>query len=82
MILYHTTTLEWALAILRTGFQDRAGSYGFGCHELTGVFLASEPVSVNEGAKGDTILRVNWILPTMTLWPLRSSRKERASGSS
>jgi hypothetical protein len=53
---YHTT--DAAEAILANGFRDATGSYGFVNFELTGVFLADMPVDVNEGAKGEQVLRV------------------------
>ena len=53
MICYHTTD-----AILRDGFRDAIGSYGFVNVELTGVFLGDKPMDINEGAKGDQVLRV------------------------
>jgi hypothetical protein len=54
--IYHTTTPAAAAAILREGFRDATGSYGFEGLLLTGVFFSAEPVGVNEGAKGDPVL--------------------------
>lgn len=53
MLRYHTT--EQAAAILRGGFRDGTGSYGFVETELTGVFVSLRPVDVNEGAVGDQV---------------------------
>jgi hypothetical protein len=54
---FHTT--DAAEAILRDGFRDGTGSYGFITVELEGVFIADTPVDVNEGAKGDQVLAVD-----------------------
>jgi hypothetical protein len=59
VICYHTT--DAADAILRQGFRDATGSYGFANFELTGVFLGDSPMDINEGATGDQVLRV--VLP-------------------
>lgn len=56
MRLYHTT--DSAEAILRDGFRDATGSYGFVDFTLTGVFFADLPVDCNEGAKGDQVIEV------------------------
>ena len=57
MILYHTTNA--AEAILRDGFSDAEGTYGFATLTLRGVFLAISPADVNDGAKGDQLLEVD-----------------------
>jgi hypothetical protein len=44
--------------ILRDGLRDATGSYMFVGLELTGVWLGDRPMDINEGAKGDQILRV------------------------
>lgn len=54
--LYHRTPA--AAAILREGFRDATGSYGFLRTTLTGVWLASEPLDSNEGAMGDDLLQI------------------------
>jgi hypothetical protein len=56
MIYYHTT--DAADEILRGGFRDATGSYGFATLDLTGVFLGDSPMTINEGATGDQVLRV------------------------
>lgn len=56
MIVYHTT--DAAKAILDTGFRDGSGSYGVPTWTLTGVFVADEPVGVNEGATGEEVLEI------------------------
>lgn len=58
MICYHTT--DAADAILHDGFRDATGSYMFVNFELTGVWLADQPLDVNEGCKGDQVLRVEF----------------------
>ncbi|WP_273734178.1 hypothetical protein [Mycolicibacterium septicum] len=57
-ICYHTT--DAAEHILRDGFRDATGSYGLIDLTLTGVFLGDSPMDVNEGAKGDQVLRVEF----------------------
>jgi hypothetical protein len=57
-ICYHTT--DAVDAILRDGFRDATGSYMFDNFELTGVFLGDSPMDINEGAKGDQVLRVEF----------------------
>ncbi|MFG1931319.1 hypothetical protein ACGFK1_11760 [Mycobacterium sp. NPDC048908] len=58
MICYHTT--DAADDIIRDGFRDAAGSYGFANSELTGVWLGDSPMDSNEGATGDQVLRVEF----------------------
>ncbi|HUH70025.1 MAG TPA: hypothetical protein VLZ05_14920 [Mycobacterium sp.] len=58
MICYHTT--DAADTILREGFRDATGSYMFIDFELTGVWLGDSPMDINEGAKGDQVLRVEF----------------------
>jgi hypothetical protein len=55
MICYHTTAA--ADVILRDGFRDATGFY-MTTIELTGVWIGDRPMDVNEGAKGDQVLRV------------------------
>ncbi len=61
MRYYHTT--DAAEAILRDGFRDSEGHYGFATLTLRGVWLADSPVDVNEGAVGDKVLAVNLSIP-------------------
>ncbi|WP_131811902.1 hypothetical protein [Mycobacterium mantenii] len=56
MICYHTT--DAAEAVLRDGFRDTTGSYMIVGLELTGIWLSNRPLDVNEGTKGDQVLRV------------------------
>ena len=57
--LYHRTTHDAACAILREGFRDGEGTYGFVTVErLRGVWFSNEPVDASEGAKGDHLLEV------------------------
>lgn len=58
MIYYHTT--DAADDILAHGFRDATGSYMMIGLELTGVWLGDRPMDVNEGAKGDQVLRVEF----------------------
>jgi hypothetical protein len=58
MIYYHTT--DAADQILRHGFRDATGSYMLVGLELTGVWLGDSPMSVDEGAKGAQVLRVEF----------------------
>jgi len=58
MICYHTT--DAADAILHHGFRDATRAYMFVNFELTGVWLGDSPVDINEGAKGDQVLRVEF----------------------
>jgi hypothetical protein len=44
---YHTT--DAADAILRTGFRDAEGSWGFTTVTLRGMFLTDDPVGIDEG---------------------------------
>jgi hypothetical protein len=57
--MYHTT--DAADAILRDGFRDGEGSYGFVDLTLRGVFVSALPADVSDGAKGDQVLEV--VLP-------------------
>jgi hypothetical protein len=55
--LYHRTSTAAAKAILAKGFRDSEGTHG--TTEVThGVWLSDVPLSINEGAKGDTLLCV------------------------
>jgi hypothetical protein len=54
--LWHRTSADNAATILRDGFRDAVGSYGTD-HEFSGVRLY-EVLTPNEGAAGDTVLRV------------------------
>jgi hypothetical protein len=58
MICCHTT--DAADAIGHHGFRDATGSYMFVNFELAGVWLGDSPVDINEGAKGDQVLRVEF----------------------
>ncbi len=61
MRYYHTT--DAAEAILRDGFRDSEGHYGFATLTLCGVWLANSPVDVNEGAVADQILAIDLPIP-------------------
>jgi hypothetical protein len=58
-ILYHTTHKKAADAIIRGGFKDATGYY-MTTEEWTGVWLADQPLDINEGADGDTLLEVEF----------------------
>jgi hypothetical protein len=60
MIFYHCT--DSASTILREGFRDAEGTYGLEEVTLRGVFISDQPLSIQEGAKGDQILEI--ILPS------------------
>lgn len=55
MKLYHTTPA--ADAILSAGFRDGTGAY-LTDNEYSGVWLADQPLDINDGAQGDTILSI------------------------
>ena len=59
MRFFHPTTKEAAEQILREGFRDRTGYYGFSGMEITWTWLSHVPVDSNEGAKGDVLLVVD-----------------------
>jgi hypothetical protein len=60
MIFYHRTYRPRARAILRNGWRDGSGHYGMPLW-LTGVWLSAVPLDRDEGAIGDTVLRL--VLP-------------------
>jgi hypothetical protein len=55
MRLYHRT--PYGSEIVQGGFRDGIGTY-MTSEEHTGVFVADVPVDINEGAKGDDLLRI------------------------
>lgn len=57
LILFHRTTSEAAMTILAEGFRDATGTY-LTVNEYTGVWLSDQQLDENEGANGDTLLRV------------------------
>lgn len=57
-VLLFATCLGAAEAILRDGFRDSTGGYGFAELELTGIWLGDSPMTANEGAKGGQVLAV------------------------
>jgi hypothetical protein len=56
MIQYHRTTAANAKEILRGGFCD--GVAIFGLSQESGVWLSDTPLDSDEGAWGDTVLRI------------------------
>ncbi len=58
LTLFHRTTPANAEQILCTGFRDGTGHY-LTDREWTGVWFSDQPLDVNEGAEGDTLLRVD-----------------------
>jgi hypothetical protein len=60
MRLYHRTTRQAADAIILSGFRDASGFILAGASvDLVGVFVSDRPLTVNEGAKGDVLLRID-----------------------
>ena len=55
--LCHRTSTQAASAILRSGFEDRTGTY-LTTTEWSGVWLSNIPLDINEGAGGDVLLEV------------------------
>jgi hypothetical protein len=55
MRCYHRTSSEAAAAIVADGFRDAAGSYMTG-NTYQGVWVSTEPLTVNEGASGAALL--------------------------
>jgi hypothetical protein len=55
--LFHVTTADRAARILKEGFKDGRGKY-LTDQVFEGVWLSDQPLSENEGAKGDTVLEV------------------------
>jgi hypothetical protein len=58
MIVYHSTTAETAKKIIEHGFRDGRGRF-LTASEWVGVWVSDRPLDQNEGAKGDTVLKVN-----------------------
>lgn len=58
MSFYHVADAETAARIVATGFRDGEGNY-MTEHIWRGVWLSNAPLTVNEGAFGDTILEVD-----------------------
>jgi hypothetical protein len=60
MILFHRTTNGNAAEILRAGFRDSQGHYLTSeLHLHLGVWCSDVPLDENEGACGDTLLRIS-----------------------
>jgi hypothetical protein len=55
MRCYHRTSLEAAAAIVADGFRDAEGYYMTG-NLYRGVWVSTEPLTVNEGASGAALL--------------------------
>lgn len=72
---FHTTAA--AEVILCEGFRDATGSYLFANFTLTGVFIADNPMTVNEGAEGDQVLSIEMAADIATT---RSSRTASLTG--
>src|SRR4051794_38175011 len=64
MILFHRTHAAIAALILRDGFRDGTGSY-LTDEQHSGVWLSNVPLDINEGAAGDTLLKLD--LPERTI---------------
>src|SRR5690348_6325530 len=69
--LYHRTTKDCADLIINNGFKDGCDSYGIfrngSPRELRGVWLSDVPLDANEGAEGDTLLKVTLPLTEVEL---------------
>jgi hypothetical protein len=57
IVLYHRTTRTAADKILQKSFRDAAGYWGTETKHR-GVWLSNRPFDANEGANGETLLRV------------------------
>lgn len=57
MVLFHRTTAKAARVILTRGFQDTSGYYMVS-RRTSGVWFSDRPLDANEGAFGDTLLRL------------------------
>lgn len=55
--LFHATTLNAAESILIGGFIDQEYSIENG-DTKSGVFVSAYPLSIQEGARGDTVLEI------------------------
>lgn len=53
---YHRT--EAASAIMREGFMDATGSYGFASTILSGVFIADVIADISDGARGEDVIEL------------------------
>lgn len=60
MILFHSTTLKAAVAILENGFRPSTGNF-LNTDDHSGVWAPDRAAEENEGAKGSTVLRMPWI---------------------
>ena len=59
MILFHRTSNDKAQTILAQGFRDGVGAY-LTLGRWRGVWLSSIPLDENEGAEGDTLLKIDF----------------------
>jgi hypothetical protein len=57
LVLYHRTTDEAARAIMRGGFRDHGGCY-MTARWSEGVWVSVRPLGVDEGAKGERLIRI------------------------
>jgi|SRR6516165_2339787 len=65
-ILFHSTTEDAAASILGGGFEDATGNY-LTNREWSGVWVSDVPLDVNEGAKGNVLLRIDLAVPDTCL---------------
>jgi hypothetical protein len=66
VIFYHYTGIEEAQTILREGFKDGHGRYGFAIEkELTGVWVSDTPLDSNDASL--VYEQVVWLRLTVTL---------------
>ena len=67
VVLFHRTTEDAAAKILAGGFRDAKGNY-MTTKRWRGVWFSNVPLSCNEGAKGDVLLRVRFACHDARLW--------------
>jgi hypothetical protein len=58
LTVYHRTTQNAAIKILRDGFRNTTGRY-LTDREWSGVWVSDRPLDNSEGARGETILQID-----------------------
>jgi hypothetical protein len=61
-VFYHRTTAEKARQILKNGFKDITSDDSRN-PQSRGIWLSDKPLGDNEGAEGDTLIKVTLDLP-------------------
>ena len=59
LTLWHRTSRSAAQDIIQNGFRDSKGDY-LTRQKYSGVWVADQPLDANEGAFGETLLRVDF----------------------